>query len=651
MSLDAWADELVAGRYLHTSAGWVDMASGAVVHPRAWLIDRAAAALWVVQHADAHDAVVLSGTLGWVGVRVEARLDARARRVLRTRCRLSVAVRDSLDAPRGDDDDRLEWGRLLQHVRQAGVVPVVPRAMRHLSTHRASWWGAIGVYDGLQTYEPADRAALRRFRDDGGDLIALQGPHLSGGRSRPWQGRDAMRDIELLELIDGMDQAADERAALQTACGLVRARLRAGLAGISDIAGAELTRDGDGPAPPREWLVSTLLHHEPQSLSLPGAHAVAAPARDATGAVGVMWAVWTAGAPAHADACNVLSVCARLTAGRIAGCVSSPVPIRMTHSRLIGDGPLMSDVRAQLTRAARSPFPILLLGESGSGKELAARTIHESGTRVGRRFVAVNCAALPDELVDAELFGHGRGAFTGAVGERAGVFEDADGGTLFLDEVGDLSLRAQAKLLRVLQDGEVRRLGENGSRRVDVRIVAATNVRLDEAVADRRFRADLYYRLAVVCIHLPALRDRQEDIPDLVAHIWADCARRVGTSARLHPSLVRDFQAHDWPGNVRELQNALAALAVNAPRRGLVRPSPSPARLRPALAAGPDEGADSVLEHARRQFDASLVREALARAGGRRTAAARHLGLSRQGLSKLVRRLGLDERPGATRVP
>src|SRR5690606_30465549 len=148
-----------------------------------------------------------------------------------------------------------------------------------------------------------------------------------------------------------------------------------------------------------------------------------------------------------------------------------------------------------------------------------------------RRFVTVNAAALPDDLLEAELFGHVRGAFTGAVGDRAGVLEDAAGGTRFLDEDGGLSARAHAKLLRVLQDGEVRRLGEVGSRRVDVRVIAATNVDLEEAVSAGRFRRDLYYRLAVLCVRIPPLRERRDDIPSLVTHLWSDCARRVGTGA------------------------------------------------------------------------------------------------------------------------
>ena len=176
---------------------------------------------------------------------------------------------------------------------------------------------------------------------------------------------------------------------------------------------------------------------------------------------------------------------------------------------------------------------MLIDGESGSGKELVARAIHRGGPRRNRAFCTLNCAALPDDLVEAELFGHARGAFTGAVGERAGVFEEAHGGTLFLDEIGELAPRAQAKVLRVIQEGELRRVGENLSRRVDVRIVAATNRDLRREVDEGRFRLDLLYRLDVVHITVPPLRDRREDIAVLAEHFWREAAARVGSRATL----------------------------------------------------------------------------------------------------------------------
>ena len=294
-------------------------------------------------------------------------------------------------------------------------------------------------------------------------------------------------------------------------------------------------------------------------------------------------------------------------------------------------------------------FPSSSRGESGCGKELAARAIHALGQRRHRRCAAINCAALPDELIESELFGHVRGAFTGAAADRAGLLDEADGGTLFLDEVGELGGRAQAKLLRVLQDGEVRRVGENQSRRVDVRVIAATNVSLEDAVRRGTFRADLFYRLDVVRVRMPALRERREDIPLLARHFWHDCTARVGSRARLEGRVLDALARYDWPGNVRQLQNTLAALAVRVPCRGHVGVDDLPPEVR-----RPDPSSYLVrsgLEAARREFEATYVRDALTRAGGKPSLAARDLGLTRQGLSKLVRRLGLDEEESGSRLP
>ena len=296
----------------------------------------------------------------------------------------------------------------------------------------------------------------------------------------------------------------------------------------------------------------------------------------------------------------------------------------------------MVELRRAVRQAAAAPFPVLVEGESGTGKELVARSVHACGPRHALPFAAINCAAFSDELLETELFGHARGAFTGAVSTRRGLFEEASGGTLFLDEVGELSPRAQAKLLRVLQDGEIRKVGESVARHVDVRIVAATNRRLRDEVDAGRFREDLLYRLEVVRLDVPPLRARREDIASLAAHFWEETARQIGGRGPLAAHTLAALTAYDWPGNVRELQNVLAGMAVGAPARGRVGPDWLPARV-----ARSEAEARPTLEAARRDFDRQFVREALGRAGGRRTYAARELGLTRQGLAKLVKRLDL----------
>ena len=305
-------------------------------------------------------------------------------------------------------------------------------------------------------------------------------------------------------------------------------------------------------------------------------------------------------------------------------------------TRLLGTSGPMEALRRVVGRAAAAPFPVLIEGESGTGKELVARALHDGGSRRARAFSAVNCAAFTDELLETELFGHARGAFTGAVAARAGVLEASSGGTVFLDEVAELSPRAQAKLLRALQEGEIRKVGESRARRVDVRIVAATNRSLAADAADGRFRRDLLYRLDVVHVAVPPLRDRGSDVALLAAHYWTRTTHQIGSRARLGRETVAALVAYDWPGNVRELQNVLAALAVNAPPGGEVGAAALPAAIR-EVAAAPRP----TLDEARRAFDRAFVCAALRRAAGRRSRAARELGLTRQGLAKLMTRLNL----------
>ncbi len=321
---------------------------------------------------------------------------------------------------------------------------------------------------------------------------------------------------------------------------------------------------------------------------------------------------------------------ALLTDARDTARASTSIP------ELVGSSAAMGEVRRAIARAATAPFSVLIEGESGAGKELVARAVHQLGPRRERRFCDVNCAALPDDLLESELFGHARGAFTGAVTERAGLFEDADGGTVFLDELPDLSPRGQAKLLRVLQQQEVRRIGETFSRAIDVRLVTATNRDMKTEVAGGRFRQDLLYRLDVIRICIPPLRDRPEDIPVLATHFWSSSAPRVGSTATLTHGVLAELSRYHWPGNVRELQNVMAALAVAAPARGLVRASLLPAAITGAVSVTSRRLAD-----ARMQFDRRCVEVALARAGGSRTRAAAELGLSRQGLLKTMARIGI----------
>jgi two-component system nitrogen regulation response regulator NtrX len=225
-------------------------------------------------------------------------------------------------------------------------------------------------------------------------------------------------------------------------------------------------------------------------------------------------------------------------------------------------------IRALLDRiekVAGTPARVLITGENGTGKELVARAIHRQSTRAKKPFVEVNCAAIPGELIESELFGHMKGSFTGAVSDRAGKFEQADGGTLFLDEIGDMSANAQAKVLRVLQDGVVTRIGSNKPVQVDVRVLAATNKHLEEEIAAGRFREDLFYRLNVVPIAVPALRERREDIPQLVVHFLQQLAARDGLPARgITDDAIRRLQDLEWQGNVRELRNTVERLVILA---------------------------------------------------------------------------------------
>ena len=235
---------------------------------------------------------------------------------------------------------------------------------------------------------------------------------------------------------------------------------------------------------------------------------------------------------------------------------------------MVGHSAALERVRELIARVGPTHARVLIRGENGTGKELVARAIHENSPRREEAFIEVNCAAIPSELIESELFGHMKGSFTGAFADRAGKFELADRGTLFLDEIGDMSLSAQAKVLRVLQEGMVTRIGAARSVEVDVRVLAATNKRLEEEIAEGRFREDLFHRLNVIPIEVPPLRDRVEDIPLLVAHFLDVLSREAGVAARnFSPEAIAALQRRTWPGNVRELRNAVERLLILAPGR------------------------------------------------------------------------------------
>jgi anaerobic nitric oxide reductase transcription regulator len=315
-----------------------------------------------------------------------------------------------------------------------------------------------------------------------------------------------------------------------------------------------------------------------------------------------------------------------------------------TSGDLIGASAPMLRLRGEIELVARSSLTVLIEGETGVGKELVARGIHASSTRASAPMVHVNCAALPETLAESELFGHVRGAFTGAVDHRAGKFEVANGGTLFLDEIGELPLSIQPKLLRALQSGEVHRVGSDRALRVDVRIIAATNRDLAEEVRAGRFRADLYHRLAVYPLSVPALRDRVDDIPLLSAHILDHCRQQLGVgSLRLSAAASVRLREHGWPGNIRELEHLLTrgALRASAGRPG------APAEIDvthlelECTSSSGDTAASRGLRDEVDAFTRRLITRTVAECRGNWAEAARRLGLQRGNLHRLATRLGL----------
>jgi two-component system, NtrC family, response regulator HydG len=314
---------------------------------------------------------------------------------------------------------------------------------------------------------------------------------------------------------------------------------------------------------------------------------------------------------------------------------------RYKFENIIGKSRPMREILGRIVRIAPTDAIVLITGESGTGKELIAKAIHANSKRADRMFVPVNCAAITDTLLESELFGHAKGAFTGAISARKGLFEEAHGGTFFFDEIGETSLAFQAKLLRAIQESEVRRVGENKPLRVDVRIIAATNQDLQQAIAEKRFRQDLYYRLNVARFHLPALRERREDIGDLLTHFLAKYNRKMSSRARLDEAVTEALTRYDFPGNIRELEH-MVEQAVAMVQNGIITKDDllsTPARRESERGPGASpQSLATVVDAAERQ----AIEVALRETDGSRERAAEMLGISPTTLWRKMTRLRIS---------
>lgn len=331
----------------------------------------------------------------------------------------------------------------------------------------------------------------------------------------------------------------------------------------------------------------------------------------------------------------------------------------MESPEIIGEAPAMQEVFRAIGRLARSNITVLINGESGTGKELVARALHRHSPRAAKPFVALNMAAIPRDLLESELFGHERGAFTGAQSRRLGRFEQANGGTLFLDEIGDMPAELQTRLLRVLADGEFYRVGGHEPVRADVRIIAATHQNLENLVKEGRFREDLFHRLNVIRIHIPSLKDRKEDIPLLMKHFLSSISKELEVETkRLREETVRTLQGMDWPGNVRQLENTARWLTVMAsgqeihiedlpPELNLEESTPIATNdwqsaLRDWARDALHKGKIGLLDEAMPVFETIMIKTALEQTGGRKQDAAKLLGWGRNTLTRKIKELGLD---------
>ena len=308
---------------------------------------------------------------------------------------------------------------------------------------------------------------------------------------------------------------------------------------------------------------------------------------------------------------------------------------------LIGRTAGMLAVYKQIAFAADSAAPVLILGESGTGKELVARAVHSHGRRASRPFVALNCGAVPETLLESELFGHTRGAFTGAVGDRKGIFEQATGGTVFLDEIGETSLALQVRLLRAIEEGEVRPVGGNRAMQVDARVISATNRDLNLEVAEQRFRQDLFYRLSVIVISVPPLRERRADIPMLVERFVQSASARAGRAVEVSPSALDALVGYDWPGNVRELENTIER-AVLFSRGNAIDVVDLPEAIARSTASADLHQRVFADLPSLDELERRYLAHVLQAVGGNRTRAAEVLGIDRRTLYRMAARFGLD---------
>jgi two-component system, NtrC family, response regulator AtoC len=321
------------------------------------------------------------------------------------------------------------------------------------------------------------------------------------------------------------------------------------------------------------------------------------------------------------------------------------VKVERRFRQIIAKAPAMTKALEIATKVARHPSPVLVTGESGTGKELVARLIHDESQRAGGPFMPINCGAIPENLLESELFGYVKGAFTGADRDKLGLFEAAAGGTVFLDEIGEMPSTLQVKLLRVLQENEIRRLGDTKTRTIDVRIVAATNKDLEEEIRNGDFRRDLYYRICVVPIHLTPLRQRREEIPALVRHFIGENNRKLNLSIQgVEPDAMRLLLEYPWPGNVRELQNSLERSMVMADHATIAVADLPPGVANPVSSFDSPDLQDDELSVKKHSvlLERRLIKAALERTGGNKTRAADLLELSSRALLYKIREYGLD---------